>query len=184
MALTGEGGTGQHQGHEPTNRYAQDIEYNQVDTDFLRSLGITKIDSPHGFDLVESQSTFAYTPGAEGAVSAIVLNKNPPLLLANELEQYQPQEGEYAPTMNALNVSIQNYTSDKTSVHIPSPNDAELQNKAFSNQWLYGYVVAELPAGDQGVALRGGGLENHPHDEYADDEEYGPGGWVWRTSTV
>jgi hypothetical protein len=181
LALTG--GTGQHQGHEPTNRYAQDVEYNQVDADFLRSLGITKIDSPHGFDLVESQSTFAYTPGAEADVSAIVLDKNPPLLLTNELEPYPLQEGGHATTINGLNVSIQNYTSDKTFVHIPSPNDVELEDTAFQNQWLYGYFVAELPADDQGVALRGGGLENHPHGQYGphgdyadNDDEYGPEG--------
>jgi hypothetical protein len=170
-------GTGQHQNHSPTHCYAQDIEYNELDEEFLRSLGITKIDSPHGFEAVESHGTFAYTPGAEAAVSAIVLDKDPPLLLSNELTEYVPQAGEYAPTMNALNVAIHRYTSDgKTSVPIPGPNDEELHNYAFMDQRLYGHFVAELPAGDHGVLMRGGDMPHNPHEQGEEGDEHGGDG--------
>jgi hypothetical protein len=58
------------------------------------TLGITKIDTPAGFGVVESQSTFAYTRRPDTEVSAVVLDKNPSLLLSTELTENEPGEGE------------------------------------------------------------------------------------------
>lgn len=108
------------------------------------TLGITKIDTPAGFGVVESQSTFAYTPGPDTEVSAVVLDKNPPLLLSTELTENEPGEGDHPPTINAHNVTIPRYKSGgKTSVPIPGPDDQKLQHRAFRQICLYGYFVAE-----------------------------------------
>jgi hypothetical protein len=145
-----------YQEHLPANRFAQEVEHNQRDGEFLTSLGITMMDTPHGFEVVESHQTFAYTPGPEAAVSALVLDKDSPLLLTNELEQRQPQPGDAADQINGLNLAIQKYTSGKIFAHISDADDAGPRNGAFERQVLYGYLVTEMAPEDHGMFIRGG----------------------------
>jgi hypothetical protein len=58
-----------------------------LDKEFPTTLGITKIDTPAGFGVVESQSTFAYTPGPDTEVSAVVLDKILPYFYQPSLQK-------------------------------------------------------------------------------------------------
>ncbi|KAK5942131.1 hypothetical protein PMZ80_006085 [Knufia obscura] len=64
--------------------YAQDPAYNDVDVEFLKSLGVDVAETPSGFDLVTEKS-LVYTPGAEYHVEIGVLRRKPAVLLSSKL---------------------------------------------------------------------------------------------------
>jgi hypothetical protein len=83
----------------------------------------------------------------------------------------------YQPSLQKTSLERERYKSGgKTSVPIPGPDDQELQNRAFKQICLYGYFVAELPEGDQGVFMRGGGLGRNLYEQYGPGDEYGDDG--------
>jgi hypothetical protein len=75
--------------------YAQEPAYNLLDETFLASLQIEKVDSPNGWDLIES-SSFCYCPGAEQYVSIMVVKKDPGFYMAGPLPWLREKQVENA----------------------------------------------------------------------------------------
>ncbi|OAP65661.1 hypothetical protein AYL99_01633 [Fonsecaea erecta] len=60
--------------------YAQEPYYNDLDTCFLTSLNITKVDHPRGFEVLDGNS-FAYSPAAEPEVESQITPRAPRIWL-------------------------------------------------------------------------------------------------------
>lgn len=71
--------------HINTNVYAQDPVFNGFDKQLLQSLGITVVEHPTAFNLV-NQHTFLYCPGAERAHLEQLLPSSPALVFCGPLE--------------------------------------------------------------------------------------------------
>ncbi|OQV10209.1 hypothetical protein CLAIMM_14238 [Cladophialophora immunda] len=56
--------------------YAQEPYYNELDTLFLASIDVTKIDHPRGFELLDRNS-FVYSPAAEQEVESQIIARAP-----------------------------------------------------------------------------------------------------------
>jgi hypothetical protein len=69
---------------EAVAAYAQEPHYNELDTTFLASLNITKVDHPRGFELLDVAS-FAYSPAAEPEVEAQIIDRDPQVWLHRSL---------------------------------------------------------------------------------------------------
>ncbi len=67
--------------------YAQEPCYNDLDVEFLKTLGITTVVDPKGFDLVRD-STFAYTPMCEPPVELATMLRNPAMLLTHVMDYF------------------------------------------------------------------------------------------------
>ena len=65
--------------------YAQEPCYNDLDVEFLETLGITAVADPKGFDLVK-HSTFAYTPMCEPPVELATMFRKPAMLLTHVID--------------------------------------------------------------------------------------------------
>ena len=76
--------------------YAQEPAYNVLDEKFLASLQIVKVDSPSGWDLIDSSSSFCYCPGAEQYVSIMVIKKDPGFYMAGPLPWLRERQVENA----------------------------------------------------------------------------------------
>jgi hypothetical protein len=83
------------QSHRPL-AYAQEPAYNPLDVKFLASLQIVKVDSPLGWEMIESKLSFCYCPGAEQFVSIMVIRKNPAFYLAGPLSWLRERQAEHA----------------------------------------------------------------------------------------
>ena len=73
--------------------YAQEPFYNTFDTTFLGKLGIMKVDSPRGWELV-TDASFTFCPGAEIFVSMLTIERNPAFYLGQSLRS--KREGQFA----------------------------------------------------------------------------------------
>lgn len=71
--------------------YAQDPAYNDIDTEFLKSMGIEVVQDPRGFELLTSKS-LAYTPTAELHVELQTLSTRPAIRLGSKLDFYWRNE--------------------------------------------------------------------------------------------
>lgn len=82
------------QSRRPT-AYAQEPAYNVLDTSFLDSLQIVKVDSPGGWDLIDP-SSFTYCPGAEQFVSIMIVRKDPGFYMGGPLPWLRDRQIENA----------------------------------------------------------------------------------------
>ena len=71
--------------------YAQEPEYNHLDSAFLATLNINTVGSPKGFELLD-KSSFAYAPGAEFDVAMRSVFAEPQIYLTHELDHYTRNE--------------------------------------------------------------------------------------------
>ncbi|KAN0071634.1 hypothetical protein V8E54_010230 [Elaphomyces granulatus] len=81
---------------------AQDPVFNDLDKELLHFLGITVVDHPAAFDLVNDQ-TFLYCPGAEILHLTRLLPYNPALLLGGPLENVSSENGVLAAFVQTRN---------------------------------------------------------------------------------
>lgn len=75
--------------------YAQEPAYNLLDESFLFSLQVVKVDSPSGWDLIDS-SSFCYCPGAEQYVSIMAIKNDPGFYMAGPLPWLREKQVEDA----------------------------------------------------------------------------------------
>jgi hypothetical protein len=71
--------------------HAQDPAYNDIDTEFLKSMGIEVVQTPRGFELLTSKS-LVYTPTAELHVELQTLGARPAIRLGSKLDFYWRNE--------------------------------------------------------------------------------------------
>jgi len=81
--------------------YAQDPAYNEIDVEFLRTLGVTVVQGLEGYNLI-TENSVAYTPGAEMFVEMEVLQQQPGVLLTSRLDWYWRNEKGQACTNRVL----------------------------------------------------------------------------------
>ena len=80
----------QTQGKRPP-AFAQEPDYNDLDTALLSSLHITKVNHPTAFCLL-TPASFAYCPGAELFVILRTLAFDPAIYLGNALDRYYAED--------------------------------------------------------------------------------------------
>ncbi|ETI23854.1 hypothetical protein G647_05661 [Cladophialophora carrionii CBS 160.54] len=71
--------------------YAQEPNYNDLDAELLKSLDITRVDHPRGFELLDEHAV-AYSPAAEREVEAGIMARKPRVWLHRSLD-YLLEEG-------------------------------------------------------------------------------------------
>ncbi|EXJ56238.1 uncharacterized protein A1O5_12694 [Cladophialophora psammophila CBS 110553] len=64
----------------PLQAYAQEPYYNDLDSLFLASLNITKVDHPKAFELLDRNS-FVYSPAAEQEIESQIMSRGPRIWL-------------------------------------------------------------------------------------------------------
>ncbi|KAJ9347812.1 hypothetical protein DTO027B9_8819 [Paecilomyces variotii] len=102
--------------------FAQDPVFNDFDKELLQSLGITVVEDPKAFELV-NEGTFLYCPGAERAHLDRILASNPAILFGGPLDNLSPEQEVLA-----------SYVQTRSSLQLPAfePNE-----HAFWNMRLY-----------------------------------------------
>ncbi|GAD97657.1 predicted protein [Paecilomyces variotii No. 5] len=82
--------------------FAQDPVFNDFDKKLLQSLGITVVEDPKAFELV-NERTFLYCPGAERAHLDRILVSNPAILFGGPLDNLSPEQEVLASYVHARN---------------------------------------------------------------------------------
>jgi SRR1. len=106
--------------------FAQDPVFNDFDKELLQSLGITMVEDPKAFELV-NEHTFLYCPGAERAHLDRILASNPAILFGGPLDNISPEQEVLA-----------SYVQERSSLQLPT---FEPHEHAFWNMriyWKYG----------------------------------------------
>ncbi|KAJ9297154.1 hypothetical protein DTO271G3_4447 [Paecilomyces variotii] len=102
--------------------FAQDPVFNDFDKELLQSFGITVVEDPKAFELVNA-CTFLYCPGAERAHLDRILVSKPAILFGGPLDNLSPEQEVLA-----------SYVNTRSSLQLPAfgPNE-----HAFWNMRLY-----------------------------------------------
>lgn len=80
------------QDDEPQTLFAQEPRFNDLDREFLQSLGIKTVEHPEGFNLL-THNSFAYCPGAEQNVDLRCFSQDPVLYLGGDAKTWYDDEG-------------------------------------------------------------------------------------------
>ncbi|KAK5046286.1 hypothetical protein LTR84_008429 [Exophiala bonariae] len=137
---------GQVQGHVPSS-YAQEPFYVESDIEFLATLGITTVEHPQGFDLVDG-TCFAYSPCAERWVELQIMYNQPRLWLNVRLQDRWPlRDDGTAPKGHSINWMLNFRVPDPENPdwHAvydedlgPGDGEKRLQEEYLINHHLYG----------------------------------------------
>lgn len=84
----------QHQPDTPLRAFAQDPIFNALDIELLADLSITVVEHPEGFIILGPRS-FVYAPGHEQAVLKAILQRDPALFFAHDLDIYQDNQNRW-----------------------------------------------------------------------------------------
>jgi len=141
--------------------YAQDPAYNEIDVEFLRTLGVTVIQDLEGYNLI-TENSVTYTPGAEMFVEMQVLQQQPGVLLTGKLDWYWRNEKGQACT-NRVSLGDDMLTTMNESANSGSISGRDKRDDTSTNQKLErGCQIFEtFLGGKQYVSL--------PQFDYKDD---------------
>ena len=114
--------------------YAQEPLYNELDKEFLGTLGVEVLVDPKGFEVVEER-TFVYAPGAEREIVRRVLKGKPECVLGSDLRLYLDDSSrEGVEAEDAAAATGRMFMGEHDSVRLP---DFDMANEPFREQYLY-----------------------------------------------
>ena len=124
--------------------HAQDPAYNDLDVDFLNSLGVTVEEDPSGFNLL-SEKSLVYTPYGEMHVEMEVIKRVPAIYLTGKLDWlWRNEQGQACTRRQAAHVS-----SDPEGAGAqPSANDSLEEDCQAFEKFVQSRHEARLPSLD------------------------------------
>lgn len=109
--------------------YAQEPYYNELDTALLASFGITKVDNPRAFELLDHHS-FVYSPAAEPEVEKEILRRAPQIWLHRSFNSLL-RDGKEA---GAIASMVDRFEKSHEHSHLPA---LDLKNFPFHGSVLW-----------------------------------------------